>query len=206
MEWIKFLTISKIKYHIYKLNKSDTLILHNLENVNNKIIIILYGLIYIVKVFPNKELLPIAILDKNTILINYKKDNQIYYKLVALETTYIISFKEDNPNHTINTELNNIKYYKKTLKRYEEMSEIISQRKTKNRIVQLILLIGLKFGIIRNQVILIPFKLSQENIAMMTGLSQNTINKTMKVIYKMGIIEENKRIINLSNILNINLK
>lgn len=204
MEWIKFLTISKIKYHIYKLNKSDTLILHNLENVNNKIIIILYGLMYIVKVFPNKELLPIAILDKNTILINYKKDNQIYYKLVALETTYIISFKEENNN--IHTELNIIKYYKKTLKRYEEMSEIISQRKTKNRIVQLILLIGLKFGIIRNQVILIPFKLSQENIAMMTGLSQNSINKTMRVIYEMGIIEENKRIINLSNILNINLK
>nr|YP_009396494.1 global nitrogen transcriptional regulator [Polysiphonia scopulorum]ARW65680.1 global nitrogen transcriptional regulator [Polysiphonia scopulorum] len=207
MQWMKFLSINKSKYYIYKLNKLDHLVVTNNNHDQNKIIIILYGITSIVKTFSNKETIPIAILSKNNIFISKTKDNSTYYKLIALDLTYIITFNSniDNKNFKIQ-KLNTIEYYINTLEKYENMNQIIVERQSKTRIFQLIILICLQFGTIKKNMITIPFKLSQEYIAIMTGLSRNTVNKVVSILYKKGIIGTDKKTFNIINIINTNLK
>nr|YP_010851309.1 Global nitrogen transcriptional regulator [Aphanocladia delicatula]WGH14164.1 Global nitrogen transcriptional regulator [Aphanocladia delicatula] len=207
MKWIKFLAHNKIPHYIYKLKQEDFVILNN---KNNNILIILSGCIFITKVFPNKEVLPIAILHINDIFIENNKELKLYYKLVALETTYIITFNTSILNNNkISTllEISIINAYKKTIEKYETINNVMCQKSIKNRILQLILNICLQFGKVRNQQILIPFQLSNKNIAILTGTSKNTVNKIMKTIYNKSIIKDlNKNIIIIDNILNLNLK
>nr|WGH12977.1 Global nitrogen transcriptional regulator [Echinothamnion sp.] len=210
MKWMKFLAHNKIPYYIYKLKQEDFIILNNIKNRNNNIIIILSGCIFVTKVFPNNELLPITILDRNHIFIKDSKELKLYYKLIALETTYILTFNSSILNNNkISTLLgiSIINAYKKTLEKYEAINNIMGQKNTKNRILQLILNICLQFGKVKNQQILIPFQLSNTNIAILTGTSKNTVNKIMKSIYNKSIIKElNKKVIIVDNILNLNLK
>nr|YP_009398136.1 global nitrogen transcriptional regulator [Gredgaria maugeana]ARW67322.1 global nitrogen transcriptional regulator [Gredgaria maugeana] len=210
MKWIKFLARNKIPHYIYKLKQEDCIILNNIKNKNNSILIILSGCIFITKVFPNKEILPIAILHINDIFIEKNKELKIYYKLVALETTYILTFNTSILNkNKISTllEISIINAYKKTIEKYEAINNIMCQKSIKNRILQLILNISLQFGKVRNQQILIPFQLSNKNIAILTGTSKNTVNKIMRTIYSKSIIKDlDKKIIILDNILNLNLK
>nr|YP_010850913.1 Global nitrogen transcriptional regulator [Lophurella mutabilis]WGH13571.1 Global nitrogen transcriptional regulator [Lophurella mutabilis] len=210
MKWIKFLTKNKIPYYIYKLKKEDCIILNNIKNKNNNVLIILSGTIFITKVFPNKELLPIAILNKNNILIKNNKELKIYYKLVALEKTYVLTLdlfilKQNKANTLLR--INMLNAYKKTIEQYEAINNIMSQKSIKNRILQLILNMCLKFGQVKNQQVFIPFQLSNKNIAILTGTSKNTVSKIMKKIYNKNIIKNlNKKVIFLDNILNLNLK
>nr|YP_010851705.1 Global nitrogen transcriptional regulator [Echinothamnion hystrix]WGH14560.1 Global nitrogen transcriptional regulator [Echinothamnion hystrix] len=210
MKLIKFLTNNKIPYYIYKLKKEDFIILNNIKNKNHNILIILSGTIFITKVFPNKELLPIAILNKNNILIKNNKELKIYHKLVALEKTYVLTLdlfilKQDKVNTLL--KMNILNPYKKTIEQYEVINNIMSQKNIKNRILQLILNICLQFGKVKNQQIFIPFQLSNKNIAILTGTSENTVNKIMKQIYNKSIIKNlNKKVIFLDNILNLDLK
>nr|YP_010619360.1 Global nitrogen transcriptional regulator [Amplisiphonia pacifica]WAX03373.1 Global nitrogen transcriptional regulator [Amplisiphonia pacifica] len=206
MKWIKLLTQNKIPYYIYKLKKEDFIILN--KNTDN-IIIILSGIIFITKVFTNKELLPIAILDKHNILITSNKETKTYYKIVSLEKAYILTLNKYNLKKSttgILIEIELLNNYNKTISNYEAMNNIMSQKKIKNRILQLIFTICLQFGKIESQRILIPFKLSNKNIAILTGTSENTVNKIIKRIYKQGIIKErSNKIISINNILNLNL-
>nr|YP_009399597.1 global nitrogen transcriptional regulator [Dictyomenia sonderi]ARW69203.1 global nitrogen transcriptional regulator [Dictyomenia sonderi] len=205
MQWIKFLTQHKIPYYIYKLRKEDYIILNKTDH--NKIIIILSGIVFITKVFPNRELLPIAILDKNNILIKSKKKTTIYYKIIALDTAYILTLNEYNLNKnniSVLIGINLLNSYKKTIEQYETMNNIISQKDTKNRILQLIFIICLKFGKVKSQKIFIPFTLSNKNIAILTGTSENTVNKVIRKIYKQSIIKElNNKVISINNIFNL---
>nr|YP_010851111.1 Global nitrogen transcriptional regulator [Aphanocladia stichidiosa]WGH13966.1 Global nitrogen transcriptional regulator [Aphanocladia stichidiosa] len=210
MKWIKFLTNNKIPYYIYKLKKEDFIILNNIKNKNKNIIIILSGTIFITKVFPNKESLPIAILNKNNILIKNNKELRIYYKIIALEKTYILTLDlfilKQNKVHTL-FRMNILNAYKKTIEQYEVINNIMSQKNIKNRILQLIFNICLRFGQIKNQQIFIPFQLSNKNIAILTGTSTNTVSKIMKKIYNKNIIKNlNKKVIFLDNIFNLDLK
>nr|YP_010619749.1 Global nitrogen transcriptional regulator [Tayloriella tenebrosa]WAX03762.1 Global nitrogen transcriptional regulator [Tayloriella tenebrosa] len=204
MKWIKFLTQKKIPYYIYKLQKEDFIILN--KN-NSKIIIILSGIIFITKVFPNKELIPVAILDENNILIKSNKEIKTYYKIFALEKTYILTLDEYKLNESNIIGINLLHGYKKTIGKYEAMNNIISQKQIKNRILQLIFTICLEFGKLKNQKIFIPFKLSNKNIATLTGTSENTVNKVIREIYTEDLIKDiSNNIISIKNILNLNLK
>nr|WGH13769.1 Global nitrogen transcriptional regulator [Lophurella pseudocorticata] len=210
MKWIKFLTNNKIPYYIYKLKTADFIILNNIKHKNNNILIILSGTIFITKVFPNKELLPIAILNKDNILIKNNKELKIYHKLIALEKTYVLTLDlfilKQNKVNTL-FRINILNAYKKTIEQYEVINNIMSQKNIKNRILQLILNICLRFGQVKNQKIFIPFQLSNKNIAILTGTSENTVSKTMKKIYNKNIIKNlNKKVIFLDNILNLDLK
>nr|YP_009398341.1 global nitrogen transcriptional regulator [Thaumatella adunca]ARW67527.1 global nitrogen transcriptional regulator [Thaumatella adunca] len=210
MKWIKLFSNHKIPYYVYKLNKSDSIILCKKYNKKHKSLIILYGSIYVVKIFSNQEQIPIVILNKDNIFTNIEKQNKSYYKLIALEKTYIATFQINifqsrHINHSLT--INIIKNYDKTLEKYEIMNEIINQKYLKNRVLQLILSICLQFGIIKNNKVYIPFKLSQDNIAAMTGTTKTTVNKIMKIIYKKKIIEySNKKTISINYILNLNFK
>nr|YP_009393408.1 global nitrogen transcriptional regulator [Symphyocladiella dendroidea]ARW61970.1 global nitrogen transcriptional regulator [Symphyocladiella dendroidea] len=206
MKWIKLLKQNKIPYYIYRLKEEDFIILN--KN-NSNIIIILSGIVFITKVFPNKELLPIAILNKHNILIKSNKESKIYYKIVALERAYILTLSEYNLNKSKNIliEINILNSYNKTIGKYEAMNNIMSQKQIKNRILQLIFTICLQFGKVESQKIFIPFKLSNKNIAILTGTSEHTVNKVIRKIYKQGIIKEyNNKVISINNILYLNLK
>nr|WGH12781.1 Global nitrogen transcriptional regulator [Echinothamnion sp.] len=210
MKWIKFLTNNKIPYCIYKLKKEDFIILNNRNNKDGNILIILSGCIFVTKVFYNKELLPIVILNKNNIFIKENKELKIYYKLIALEKTYILTLNLSKLNNNqISTllRINILHAYKKTIEKYESINKIMCQKHIKSRIIQLILTICLQFGKIKNQQIFIPFQLSNKNIAILTGTSENTVSKIIKTIYSKHIIKDlSKKVIILDNILNLNLK
>nr|YP_010618779.1 Global nitrogen transcriptional regulator [Rhodomelopsis africana]WAX02792.1 Global nitrogen transcriptional regulator [Rhodomelopsis africana] len=204
MKWIKFLTQNKIPYYIYKLKREDFIILNKKKS---NIIIILSGIIFITKVFPNKELLPLAILDKHSILIKNNKKVKTYYKIIALEKAYILTLNEYSINKSSINILMGINIFnglKKTIDNYEAMNNIMSQKQVKNRIIQLIFTICLQFGKIKSQKISIPFKLSNKNIAILTGTSENTVNKVIRTIYKKDIIKElSNKAISIKNILHL---
>lgn len=210
MKWLQFCTLNNIPYYVYKLKETDSIILKQLEKQNHKIIAILYGIICIIKVFPNSEILPIALLNENNIFMGSNKSKKVYYKINALTEAFVLTFSENNcyvkclkiPPKFYITE-----YYQKTLERYEEISEIMSQKNIKYRIFQLILLICLKFGYMKSQTIVIPFTLSNKNISILTGVNLNTISKTMKLLQNQNIVHESdKRIIYSKDLLKIYLK
>ena len=210
MKWIEFCILNNISYCVYKLGEKDSIILDQPQIQKQKIIIVLHGIIYIVKIFPNKETLPIAVLNENHIFINKNQNKKIYYRFTALTETFILTFTINNfcyRHIRIPKKFYIIKYYQNTLDRYEATNEIMSQRHIKNRVIQLILLICLTFGSINGQVVVIPFKLSQENISLMTGIKHNTISKFMSTLYKTKILNRSdKKTIYVKKLLKIYLK
>lgn len=202
MQWIKFLSIHKTPHYIYKLSQYDHLIITNVHSNTDKNIIILYGITCVIKTFSNQEIIPVAILTKNNIFTNNNKDHTIYYKIIALELTYVITF-----NKTTNQDrLNIIEYYIKTLEKYENMNQIMSQRQAKARIFQLILSICLQFGKVNKNTITMPFKLSKQCISTMTGLSEHTVSKIISKLHNKDILKKDQKTISIKNLLNINLK
>lgn len=210
MQWIKFFKNYNIPYYVYKLNKEDYILIYNHYPNTNKSIIILHGSIYVIKIFTNKETMPLAILNKNNIFtleeknINYK----FYYKLVALEQTYIVSFQlthftKIKKNYYLLLKI--IKSYNNTLTKYEIMNEILNQKYAKNKIIHLILFLCLEYGIIHKKQIYIPFRVSQRNLAVMTGTNKATINKVMKYICKnIPIKYSSKKNLYIKNIFRVN--
>nr|YP_009395264.1 global nitrogen transcriptional regulator [Bryothamnion seaforthii]ARW64032.1 global nitrogen transcriptional regulator [Bryothamnion seaforthii] len=213
MKWLSFLSSQKIPYYVYKLNREDSIIIHKYSLETNQSIIVAYGSIYVSKIFTNTETLPIALLGKNSIFIkeNNNINNEFYYQLTALETTYIISFKEDDLKGIVKFRINLIgiliSSYKKTIEEYEAMNQVMCQRYLKNRIYQLILLICLKFGIISDTKIQIPFQVSNKHIATITGTNTTNISKLLRNISKNLFIKiSNKKKIYINNIFEIRLK
>nr|YP_009392773.1 global nitrogen transcriptional regulator [Bostrychia tenella]ARW61335.1 global nitrogen transcriptional regulator [Bostrychia tenella] len=207
MKWINFFANYSIPYYIYKIEKEDSILLNNSYKNVNKSIIIIHGSIYIIKIFINQEILPVAILGKNNIFtlkeknVNYK----FYYKLIALETTYLISFSLNNLKNNYALLLNIIKSYNNTLEKYEVMNEIISQKYAKNRTVQLILFLCLEFGIVNKKEVYLPFKLSQRSLAIMSHTNKTTINKIIKYTWKkINIKYSNKKNVYIQNIFSVN--
>lgn len=186
MKWIHYFSKSKINYYIYKLNKGDSIIYRNLYNKYSSIII-LHGLIYVKKVFTNKESLPLALLYNDHIITlknNYR--SKYYYFLQAFDTTYILSFHDEDlyKNQHENYELliHLIKSYKFTINNYEIINNIFNHKYIKHRLIQLILFLSREFGIIHKETILIPIKISQYEIANMLGTNKITINKILKTL------------------------
>lgn len=194
MKWINAFSSSQIKYYIYKLNKGDSII-YSYNSDYNKSLIILNGIIYIIKIFTNQEIIPIAILNTNNIIYLHSlhTTKQNYYKLIAFEKTYIISFNINQLKYQSNTykllTSNIIKSYELTLKRYELMNTILMQKNIQNRLIQIILFLSLEFGIVYQQKIIIPFTLSQKNLANITGSNKITINRIIHKLSKQMIIK-----------------
>nr|YP_009332625.1 global nitrogen transcriptional regulator [Membranoptera weeksiae]AHZ94639.1 global nitrogen transcriptional regulator [Membranoptera weeksiae] len=210
MKWINSFSNSHIPYYIYKLNKGDK-ILYNPNKIYNRSIIILHGVIYLFKIFQNKEIFPLAILKTNNIIdLEYSYETQYYYTIIALDQAYLMSFSLLNIKNKIYIKkqiLFNIIYGQKlTLKQYELMNQILRHKYIKYRILQLILLLSLEFGIIHKNKIIIPFSLSQKNISIIIGSNKITINQIMNYLSKKTIIKySTKKIIHIENIVNLQL-
>nr|ARW68388.1 global nitrogen transcriptional regulator [Chondria sp. (in: red algae)] len=184
MKWIHSLRNSKLPYYIYKLNKNDSVIIFEKHKNNNEFIIILYGTLYIIKIFKNEKTIPIVILDKNNIFKSNKNNNEFYYKLIALETTYILKTKIKTTKiySKINIKLIDsiIESYNKTIKIYESIGEVIKQKQTNKRVIQNIFLMLLNFGIMKNKQIYLPFRLSQKHLSLISQTSEGTTSKIIK--------------------------
>lgn len=212
MKWINFFSNDNISYYTYKLNTEDSIIIHNSQFTKNQAIIILCGSIYIVKTFVNKETLPLVILKKNNILNfnSLKTKFKYYYKLTALEKTYILSFKipydsQNKKKISYNLFISMMDSYNKTISQYEKMNEVMSHKYAKNRIIQLILLLCTEFGIVTKKQIQIPFKISQKSLATLSHTQKNNVNKTIKYLYHNTPIKySNKKNIYIKNIYYIN--
>lgn len=191
MKWIIFLAKSKITYYVYKLNVEDKVILGNTKN--NKILIIIEGVLIIKKVFPNETKLPVRILERNDIFTYQNNKNQSYYEIEAINKSYIIVlnkkvFKEKNVHETI------LRTYYKTLNKYEEIIMIMQQKNSKKRIILLILLVFIKFGYINRNQVTISFKLSEKNIALLTNTSLSSVYKTINNLQKINISRRKNKI------------
>nr|YP_009332845.1 global nitrogen transcriptional regulator [Membranoptera tenuis]AKL79101.1 global nitrogen transcriptional regulator [Membranoptera tenuis] len=210
MKWINNFSNSHIPYYIYKLNKGDK-ILYNPNKIYNRSIIILHGVIYLFKIFQNKEIFPLAILKTNNIIdLEYSYETQHYYTIIALDQAYLMSFSLLNIKNKIYIKkqiLFNIIYGQKlTLKQYELMNQILRHKYIKYRILQLIFLLSLEFGIIHKNKIIIPFSLSQKNLSIIIGSNKITINQIMNYLSKKTIIKySTKKIIHIENIVNLQL-
>lgn len=206
MQWINTLNNYNIPYYIYKLNKGDKIIYGNSITYSQSIII-LYGTIYLFKTLNHHKIFPLAILHTNNIinLTNLYSDNKYYYKLIALENTYIISFniKEIKPSIKLKTNifLRIIHSQQLTLKNYERMNLILKHRYIKYRIIQMILLLFLQFGVINNNSIYIPFHLSQKYLTIILGTNKTIVNQTIQQLIKKMIIKySTKKIMYINNL------
>lgn len=194
MTWINEFSNSQIPYYIYKLNKNDSII-YNYNSDDNQSLIVLNGTIYILKIFTNKEIIPIAILNSNHIinLNSFTINKKSYYKIIAFETTYIISFSVNNLKYNSSrykSLIINIVYsYELTLKKYEIMNNILMHKHIKDRLIQLILFLSLEFGIVNQKQIIIPFKISQKSLANIVGSNNITINKIITKLSKKMLIK-----------------
>nr|ARW68800.1 global nitrogen transcriptional regulator [Palisada sp.] len=208
MKWIKFLNNCKIPYYVYKLNKNDSIIICDQYCSKHQIIIILHGSIYIMKIFANKNLIPIVILNKNSIFSTSNINSQFYYQLIALEKTYVLTIKLKT-KHKLSNQLmlNILEGYQKTLNSHQIMTEAINQKYKKDRVLYIILILFFQFGTINNKQVRLPFKISQKNLAQITGTSKETINKiTREVNQKFNISYCKKKSIQIDNIFNLTEK
>nr|YP_009396081.1 global nitrogen transcriptional regulator [Dasya naccarioides]ARW65267.1 global nitrogen transcriptional regulator [Dasya naccarioides] len=206
MQWINTLNNYKIPYYIYKLNKGDKVI-YSKNITYNQSIIILYGTIYFFKTINHHKIFPLAILNTNNIisLKNLYNDNKYYYKLIALENTYVISFNIKKIKRSKKQETKiffRIIYSQQlTLKNYERMNLVLKHKYIKYRIIQMILLLFLQFGIINNNSIYIPFNLSQKHLTIILGTNKTIVNQTInKLLKKMIIQYSTKKIMYIKNL------
>nr|YP_009296307.1 global nitrogen transcriptional regulator [Sebdenia flabellata]AOM65242.1 global nitrogen transcriptional regulator [Sebdenia flabellata] len=195
MQWIYNFTTYKIPFYIYKLKKNDCII-YPANYSKNKSVIILNGILYLLKTFTNGETISLAILNTNNIINiidNHIEPRHYYYRAIALEETYIISFQWDNIyiNNNIKPQIikNIINSYQKTIYKYEIMNHIITHKEIKNRVIQLILYLCEEFGIIKKKHIFIPFEISQVTLSTITGSNKVTINKIMKTLNQKMLIQ-----------------
>nr|YP_010903559.1 global nitrogen transcriptional regulator [Hypnea cryptica]WCH56012.1 global nitrogen transcriptional regulator [Hypnea cryptica] len=185
MKWLHYFLNLNIPFYIYKLNANDSIIVSNNININ-KPMIILYGIVYIVKNFHNDKKTTIAILESENILyIDPIKNEKYHYKIIAISKSFLISFQWKNLiniktdiNHIIFKEV--IKIYKKTNNKYEIINMIMSHKYIKNRVIQLLLLLGRDFGSINKTNIIIPYYISQYTISTISGSNRTTINRFMQ--------------------------
>nr|YP_009300455.1 global nitrogen transcriptional regulator [Campylaephora sungminbooi]AKU47374.1 global nitrogen transcriptional regulator [Campylaephora sungminbooi]ALN11821.1 global nitrogen transcriptional regulator [Campylaephora sungminbooi] len=197
MKWISYLFTFNIPFYIYKLKTGDAIIKSN-NNFHTQSIVILYGIAYMAQIFSNQEVLPINILHKNNILDikNYSTSTKSYYKITALQETYLISFSYKNININNNISKIFLKYYltnyKLTLFNQQMINSILIQKNTQRRIIQLIILLSIQFGIIYQEFVKIPFKIQKRDIAKITGSNVNTTNKTFKILERKKIIHYSK--------------
>nr|YP_009400010.1 global nitrogen transcriptional regulator [Tolypiocladia glomerulata]ARW69829.1 global nitrogen transcriptional regulator [Tolypiocladia glomerulata] len=181
MNWITFFTMNCIPYQVYKLNQDDEMILLNKKIQDENIFIILSGAVILIRIFYNKEAIPVAILSNNNIIEN-QKINTAYYKIIALKTTYIITLNKRFLYREYTKKISLLRYYRITIEKYEETILILNQKNLEKRIIMLILSIFLSFGKINEYKIILSFNITQQIVSLMTSTSMNTVNKIMNKI------------------------
>lgn len=194
MEWLNILSTSNISFRTYKLYKNDAMI-YNSQFNENIFIIIVHGLLYLQKIFNNEENLCLAILTENTLVkLNREIKGQklCYYKLVSLDTSYIICFE----NNEVSTKyINNTQIFKKihttyhkTILQYEQMIYIFAHKYVKYRLIQLLIFLAKEKGTVNENQVEIPLYINHSTIGSIVGSNKNTIYKIIKDLTKENLI------------------
>nr|YP_009295591.1 global nitrogen transcriptional regulator [Mastocarpus papillatus]AOL58075.1 global nitrogen transcriptional regulator [Mastocarpus papillatus] len=196
MKWINYFTISKIPFYVYKLHKGDSIIYIKRKEKYTSIIVA-HGILYLLKIFTNKEILTLGILSKENIVHSLIEQSNSYYKLIAIEESFLISFKWldliTNKNSSTNLLIDVIKSYQDTLYKYEIMNHILIHKYTEHRIVQLILFLCKEFGLVEQNRIIIPLQISQTTLSIIIGSNRCTISKIIHRLYLKKAISFSKK-------------
>nr|YP_009019566.1 global nitrogen transcriptional regulator [Gracilaria salicornia]AHH24534.1 global nitrogen transcriptional regulator [Gracilaria salicornia]UAD87694.1 global nitrogen transcriptional regulator [Gracilaria salicornia] len=186
-KWMQLFFESEVPFYVYKLYKAEALIFKYRTN-HKPLLIVFYGTVYIMKIFPNGESLFLAILTNNSIIdinFNLSDSDYSYYQVVALENTYFIKFSWlDYVTHFkyLSTSVKLLDLFRDTLRQYENSSYILVHKSIRYRVIQLLLLLCKEFGILNNNYIIIPFELSQKTIGYITGSNPVTVNKVINFL------------------------
>lgn len=204
MQWIRYLKTTNAPFKVYKLNPQDSIILESKIDDSNQLVIILEGLVYLVKVFTNKEIKSVSLLSKNRIIKIESIDNNnknYHYMAVAICNTNILSIhlrKIINKTFITNKLLQTINiFYNYTLKEYENMTNVLSQKNIKIRIILLLFIISEKFGRINNYSIVIPIYISHKMLSHVLETSRVTITRALNEMHKDNIITYNSKYIEI---------
>lgn len=184
MKWINYFTLYNIPFYIYKLNKGDSIIYINYKK-KCKSIIITCGILHLLKIFTNQEIISLGILGKENIVNSLTEQANCYYQLLAIEESFLISFTWSDLFNKSNLHTNNhfivniIQTYQNTINKYEMMNHILIHKYTKNRIIQLILFLCKEFGYTKKNSIILPFQLSQITLSIATASNRSAVNRVM---------------------------
>lgn len=187
MQWIQYFSESKVPFQIYKLSSNDS-VTCTINTAKHPYIIILQGIIYVLKIFTNHEKITLGILTKGDIISKPKNTKYCYYTLVALEKTFMMSFKRKDITKDKYIIESVAKSYEKTLYKYEIMNCILSHKSAKQRIIQLLFLLYQEFALVEKTQIRIPFYISQITLSTIIGSKKNIVNKIMNELYNINLI------------------
>lgn len=180
MEWLKDLESYNISFHTHILEKQESIFIQRISK-NNQIIYIVDGLIQLLQVFTNKEKICLNLLKKNQMITSgniASKARNYYYILTSVTKTTIITvpLKEFKAKIGKNIKkLANITSWDYSIE--NQMIGILSHKNTKKRIIQLLMILIKEFGKIEEHKITIPFHLSHQTIANITGSQRITVSK-----------------------------
>lgn len=198
MKWLIKLESYDMSFKIKILKKNDCIIA-NQKNSNHKIIYILDGFIQTMQTFTNGEIINTQLLYTNDILIDIQQPIQIkdqhtncFYKFKALTQTILIIINKKEFIKKIQKS-DRINY--NSLNLNKEMIIILSHKNTKKRLIQLLLILIKKFGVLKNNQISIPFTISHCNIASIIGSQRITVNRIMNKLKQNTIYYDSKKII-----------
>lgn len=191
MEWLTNLENHNISFNIHILKKNDC-ILANQRIKPNQIICILDGFIQTLQVFTNGETICIKLLYANDLFTNINTYNKepyqninYYYKSIALTKTVIATINETTfikkiqHNTNLLNEFCNTNFYHNN-----EITQILSHRNTKKRLIQLLFILIEHFGKFTEHKFVIPFNLSHYTIATIIGSQRITVNRIMNDLKK----------------------
>jgi len=197
MKWLANLENNNIPFCIHILQKNDCLIMPSILE-KSQIIYIIDGFMQIVKIFTNGEKICIDLLYKKHVIpnikINIKHNNNYYYKIIAITKTVIATIPSQILNEKIKKNIICFQEFQIIYnRRNNDITNILVYKNTKKRVIQLLLTISKQFGKIKPKYIIIPFYLSHQTIATITGSQRITINRIMYRLKKKKIINYDKQ-------------
>ena len=207
MKWLTYLEKYNISFKVNILNKEDSILI----NKNNKIIYIIDGFMQKLQVFTNGEKLCTQLLYKNHILkkiklikrLPYKKHNH-YYELIALKRTIIITIEEQELIIKSNRSNQLIYQLHSLSSNYnEDIIGITSHKNTKKRLIQFLLVLIERLGVLTKQKIIIPLHLSHHTIATIIGSQRITVNRIMNELKKKEVLSYDNKKISIINIIQL---
>ncbi len=196
MKWLAHLENNNIPFCIHILQKNDSIIIPK-AITKSQTTYIIDGFMQILKIFTNGEKICIHLLYKKhiipTIGINIKKNSNYYYKIVAITKTIIATIPSKLLNEKMKENIICFQEFQIIFnRRNNDITNILVYKNTKKRVIQLLITISKHFGKLKTKYIIIPFNLSHQTIAIITGSQRITINRIMYTLKK-------KRIINYDN-------
>ena len=198
MRWLRKLENSNLSFYIHQLKEQDAILTNNQKN-NKQIICILEGSMKLLKIFSNNEKICVRLMHRNEIIncseFNLLQAGKYYYSLTAVTYSIIATIQAKEfkikAKKKLQASICKLKYLN-----HNSVIYILSHRNTKKRIVQMLLILMQKLGQIRDHKAIIPFHLSHQTIAAITGSQRVTVNRIMNNLKQNGIISYgNKKII-----------